>query len=406
MEAGIESRWGPSLGLGLALAVVLLIRIPFLNQAIQGDDDIYITEAAHAQVDPLHPADTHYVFRGDEVDLRGQTHPPLNAWPLALLVAAFGGVQEIPFHAAYIVFSVIAVWAMWSLAQRFSPHPVWATLLFCAVPAFVVNGNSLEPDVPFLAFWMASIALFCSGRLWLAAAAMALASLEAYQAVFLVPVLGAYLYLQPTPEPPKPPTPGLQPSPRWGRRFRLPSPLAGLFLLATPLIVIAAMQIFERVTTGAVPAAVLTGYFKSYGFQALANKLPSAVALTIHFFFIVCPLLLPGAAILAWRRRRDRDTQFLLSWIGIVFGGVVVLAFAGSARYLLPIAAPVALLASRLRPRWLALGFAAQMTLGLGLAAMNYQHWNGYRQFASSLPPKAAGHRVWVDGDWGYRYYV
>ena len=107
----------------------------------------------------------HYVFRGDEVDLRGQTHPPLNAWPLALLVAAFGGVQEIPFHAAYMVFSLIAVWAMWSLARRFSPHPLWATLLFCAVPAFVVNGNSLEPDVPFLAFWMASIALFCSGRL-------------------------------------------------------------------------------------------------------------------------------------------------------------------------------------------------------------------------------------------------
>src|SRR5580692_1157599 len=199
MEAGVASGAGnpacSRLSTGFLLAVVLLIRIPFLNQPIQGDDDIYITEAAHAQVDPLHPANTHYVFRGDVVDLRGQTHPPLNAWPLALLVAAFGGVQEIPFHAAYIVFSLIAVWAMWSLARRFSPHPLWATLLFCAVPAFVVNGNSLEPDVPFLAFWMASIALFCSGRIWLAAAAMALASVEAYQAVFLIPVLGTFWWL-------------------------------------------------------------------------------------------------------------------------------------------------------------------------------------------------------------------
>jgi hypothetical protein len=385
MEAGIESRWG----LWLALAVVLLIRVPFLNQAIQGDDDIYITEAAHAQVDPLHPADTHYVFRGDEVDLRGQSHPPLNAWPLAALVAVFGGVKEIPFHAAYLVFSLIAVWGMWSLARRFSPHPVWATLLFCAVPAFVVNGNSFEPDVPFLAFWMAAIALFCSGRLWLAAGAMALASLEAYQAVILVPVLGAYLFSRRSQAKPPP-----SPIPRWG-----------VWLAATPLIVIGALQIFERITTGAVPAAVLTGYFKSYGFQGLANKLPSAAALTIHFFFIVCPLLLPGAAILAWRRRRDPDTRFLLAWIGIVFAAVVALAFAGSARYLLPIAAPVALLASRLRPRWLAIGFAAQMALSLGLAAMNYQHWDGYRRFAASLPLKTAGHRVWVDGDWGYRYY-
>jgi hypothetical protein len=213
MEAGVESR----LGLWLVLAVVLLIRVPFLNQAIQGDDDIYITEAAHAQIDPLHPADTHYIFRGDEVDLRGQTHPPLNAWPLALLVAALGGVKEIQFHAAYIVFSLIAAWSMWSLARRFSPHPVWATLLFCAVPAFVVNGNSFEPDVPFLAFWMASIALFCSGRVWLAAGAMALASVEAYQAVFLLPVLGAYLWLSRGEK-----RPLASPCPaRWRRRFRL-----------------------------------------------------------------------------------------------------------------------------------------------------------------------------------------
>ncbi|MGA3236215.1 MAG: hypothetical protein ABSG03_07930 [Bryobacteraceae bacterium] len=383
MEAGVESRWG----LWLALAVVLAIRIPFLNQAIQGDDDIYITEAAHAQVDPLHPANTHYVFRGDDVDLRGHSHPPLNAWPLALLVGAFGGVLEIPFHAAYVVFSAIAVWAMWSLARRFSPHPLWATLLFCAVPAFVVNGNSLEPDVPFLAFWMASIALFCSGRAWLAAGAMALASLEAYQAVFLIPVLGAYWWL--------------------GRARRLAGESAWpTVLILTPLIVIGAVQVFERLSTGAVPAVVLSGYFAHYGFQDLENKLRNAVALTIHFCFIVFPALLPGAAVLAWRWRRDRDTQFLLAWIAIFFAGAVVVFFAGSARYLLPIAAPVALLVSRMRSRWLALGFAAQMALSLGLAAMNYQHWDGYRRFAASLPAKTAGHRVWVDGDWGYRYYL
>ena len=75
-----------------------------------------------------------------------------------------------------MVFSLIAAWAMWSLARRFSPQPLWATLLFMAVPAFVVNGNSLETDLPFLAFWMAAVALFCAGRLWWAAVAMAAAS--------------------------------------------------------------------------------------------------------------------------------------------------------------------------------------------------------------------------------------
>jgi len=189
MEAAVVNTKAARKSLLLCLGLVLLIRWAFLNQAIQGDDHIYLTEAQHALVDPLHPNDVKYVFLGDEVDLRGHSHPPGNAWPLAGLILLFGDVKEVPFHAAYIVFSLIAVWAMWSLACRFSERPLWATLLFIAVPAFVVNGGSLEADLPFLAFWMASIALFLSGRMWLAALAMAAAAMMAYQAVFLLPVL-------------------------------------------------------------------------------------------------------------------------------------------------------------------------------------------------------------------------
>src|SRR5260370_37940176 len=138
-------------GLWMALGLVLLIRVPFLNQAIQGDDHIYLTEAAHALIDPLHPNNVKYVFLGDEVDLRGHSHPPGNAWPLAALIAVFGDVKEVPFHAAYIVFSLIAAGAMWSLAVRFSPQPLWGTLLFLAVPAFVVDGGGAGGGSPVFA---------------------------------------------------------------------------------------------------------------------------------------------------------------------------------------------------------------------------------------------------------------
>src|SRR5450759_4122285 len=107
MEARVDRK-----SLLLCLGLVLLIRLPFLNQAIQGDDHIYLTEAQHALVDPLHPSDVKYVFLGDQVDLRGHSHPPGNAWPLAGLLLLFGDVHEVPFHAAYIVFSMIAVWAL------------------------------------------------------------------------------------------------------------------------------------------------------------------------------------------------------------------------------------------------------------------------------------------------------
>src|SRR5262249_54081406 len=41
-----------------------------------------------------------------------------------------------------------------------------------------------------------------------------------------------------------------------------------------------------------------------------------------------------------------------------------------------------------------------------GLAAANYEHWDGYRRFAAQIHAASAGHRVWVDNDWGLRYYL
>src|ERR1035441_7398590 len=258
----------------LVLGLVLLIRLPFLNQAIQGDDHIYLTEASHALIDPLHPDNTSYVFQGEEVDLRGQPHPPLDGWVLAGLIAVFGGVKEIPFHAAYMVFSLIAAWSMWSLARRFSPHPLWAALLFVAVPAFVVNGNSLETDLPFLAFWMAAVALFVAtpplsdvrgserSRIpsrerkravaALSALCLALAALTAYQSVLLTPILAVYVWL-----------------------FHRRSRARWLILLVPPFMVVA-WQLFERLSTGALPAAVLNGYLATNQTLPAKNTNPPA----------------------------------------------------------------------------------------------------------------------------------
>lgn len=395
MEARIARQ-----SLLLLMGLVLLIRLPFLNQAIQGDDHIYLAEAQHALVDPLHPSDVKYIFLGDEVDLRGHSHPPGNAWPLAGLILLFGDVKEVEFHAAYIVFSMIAVWAMWSLANRFSERPVWATLLFLAVPAFVVNGGSLEADLPFLAFWMASIALFLSGRLARAALAMAAAAMMAYQAVFLLPILFCAIRLGLVQGDR---LPGL---PAGGTQRRAGKPVLLYATLLTPLLVFIAWQIFTRLTTGTMPAGKLAEYFSTYAFQAIEHKLQNALMLFIHSWWIVFPALVPATAALAWRNRRDPGTLFLLAWMGIFFAGALAIFFAGSARYLLPMAAPVAILASRLSVKWVAPAFVIQLSLALALATVNYQHWDGYRAFAAELRAPSAGRRVWVDNDWGLRYYL
>jgi 4-amino-4-deoxy-L-arabinose transferase-like glycosyltransferase len=418
----------------LVFAAVLLVRLPFLEQAIQGDDVYYLAGAEHAQIDPLHPNHARYPFLGEVVDMRGHPHPPLNTWFLALLLALAGDVYEVPYHAAYLLFSLVAAASMWSLARRFSPQPLAATLLFVATPAFVVNGNSLEADLPLLAFWMASVALFVKAadersRHWLSgsAVALALAALAAYQAVLIVPVLWVYLWLR-----------ARQWWPAW-------------LVAVVPVATLAAWQFYERLSTGALPASVLAGYFHAYGFQALARKVANAAALTAHAGWVVFPVLalvaffharrwpwlveplllaaatlgalmdshllfwIPfatGLVVVIWSlceaEAAAAESRFLGAWFLIFFAGAVIVFFAGSARYLLPVAAPLALLVSRAlaeRARWLWAGVALQALISLGLAAVNYQHWDGYRRFAHSLARETAGKRVWINGEWGLRYY-
>jgi len=163
-----------------------------------------------------------------------------------------------------------------------------------------------------------------------------------------------------------------------------------------------AWQVFSRLTTGELPAAKLASYLPVY----LAGLWKGAAMLFIHSWFIVLPALIPPLAIAAWRNRRDPDTLFLILWIALFFLCGIFIFFAGSARYLLPIAAPMAILASRLPTKYVAPAFAIQLALSLGLAAANYQHWDVYRDFAKSTGIDFAGHRVWVDNDWGLRFYL
>jgi hypothetical protein len=310
-----------------------------------------------------------------------------------------------------------------ALARRFCDRPLLATALFLVTPAFVINGNSLESDVPFLAFWLAAIALFIYERYAWSAGAAAVAALAAYQTVLIAPVLWAWLLLH---------------------RNRRKS--AWLATLAGPGVIIL-WQIYERVSSGALPAGVLAGYMQTYNLQAFAQKIKNAIALTGHTAWTVFPLL----AIVAFRRGpkwmyacagvaaiaaavydpnplfwascgigvwilgwctghaggANRDAKFLAAWILIFFAAALAIFFAGSARYLLPIAAPVSILVARNAPRrWIWAGIAAQAAIVILLAIVNYQHWGGYREFAQQIQSDIAQHRTWTNAEWGLRYYL
>jgi hypothetical protein len=362
--------------------------------------------------------------------MRGHPHPPLNSWFLAALLTITGDEHEIPYHAAYLIWSIAAALGMLSLARRFVPdRALAATALFCVTVPFIVNGTSLEADLPLLGSWMLCVAALIaavdrrSPGFALAALILGgLAGLIAYQAIVLVPIAAVYIW---------------QRDKRW---------LPGWAALIGAPITIAAYQLFERISGGSVPASVLAGYMQSEGLQQLSSKVRNAVALTAHLGWIVFPPLAiavfrpgrrawyavplvcaiaaavydpnplfwisiaAGSLVLVYSALRQGDSNpdesFLGAWILIFFAAALILFFAGSARYLLPLSAPVVILASRrVRARWLYAGAAANAAIGIGLAVVNYQHWDGYRQFASALSSEFSSRRVWINGEWGLRHY-
>ncbi|MBI4910598.1 MAG: glycosyltransferase family 39 protein [Acidobacteria bacterium] len=399
------------------VAVVLLLRLPFLHQAIQGDDVNYLAAAQHAQIDPLHPTHFRFVFQGEEVSMQGHPHPPFNAWFLGGLLAVVGDVEEVRFHVAYVLFSLIAGLAALSLARRFCTRPLLATLLFLSFPAFVVNGNSLESDLPLLAWWLAASALFIAAvdrtslpLLGAAVACMLPLAMSGFQSVVLIPILGLYL---------------------WRERRGWVAGWVALCMIPAAHV---GWQLFERLTSEQLPAQVLTRYFSRYGLQTLANKGKNALALTAHFGWMGLAAVpftrnigvavgaaafglyidphpmfwapfTAGVLLVVWCVRHGKD--YLAQWVLVFFAAALVLFFAGSARYLLPLALPVAVLLTREAGRGMVrAAVALNLTIGLGLASVNYQHWDSYRQLIAKISQDWGYARVWVNSEFGLRHYA
>lgn len=367
---------------------VAAVRAPFFRHPLQGDDIYYLKGAEHARTDPLHPHQAQYVFHGRLVSMLGHPHPPLNAFLLGLLPRSLP-VQRLWYGALMLA----AVLACYGLARRFTQHALAAALLFACTPVLWVSANTFDSDVLFLACLVSGAAFYVHGRPWLAAIPLFLSGLAAYQAVVLIPVLWLF-----------------------GR---------GRIAALAPAAAVAAYQVFERLSAGVWPWAVTAQYFSDYGLQRWGNKLSSAAALTAHLGWLTGPVAewrmawplvagLPAAwldphplfwasfalgVLILWRVE-----GWLGWWIRIYFAAALVLFFAGAARYLLPLAPPLAILAAeRLGRRRLAAAAVTQGALAFALAWAAMQHWQAYKDIAERIQPAP---KLYVAGEWSLRYYL
>ncbi len=375
--------------IAILVLFVAAARAPFLHHPLQGDDIYYLKGAEHARQNPLHPHQAQYVFHGRLVSMLGHPHPPLNAFFLGLLP------DSLPAQRLwYGWLMLVAVLACYALARRFTKRPLAAALLFAATPVLWVSANTFDSDVLFVACTLTGVALFVYGHEWLAAVPLFLAGLAAYQAVIFIPILWLL-----------------------GR---------GRLAALAPALAVAAYQLSERISAGVWPVLMSAQYFSDYGLQRLSNKVANAAALTAHLAWLTgpaaefhagWPLLagLPAAwldtsplfwasfalgVLILWRVR-----GWLGWWVRIFFGASLVLFFAGAARYLLPVAAPLAILAAeRLGRRRLTAAIVTQTALAFALAWAAMHHWQGYKDIAEKIP--LDGGKAYVAGEWSLRYYL
>ena len=155
-----------------AILIASLLLLPFLNKPFTIDDPIFLREARHALVDPLHPADFEQVWNaGDRLKvsqyLLGGTLP---AYVLAP-VAALGGREWMAHLYQWLLLCGMLCFSV-SVARRWGCDRRQAGtvgLLIASNPVTLAMAATCMPDVMALMFGMAGmdrVLLFRQERRW------------------------------------------------------------------------------------------------------------------------------------------------------------------------------------------------------------------------------------------------
>ncbi|MHB1002466.1 MAG: glycosyltransferase family 39 protein [Thermoleophilia bacterium] len=462
-DAGLGRRpEGARTTLALRLAVIVLfalaVTIPFINQAFHIDDAIFWDFARYNLESPfsLHLPD--YRMMGESFSEWRDTHPPVDALYLALLMRLTGSEAAAPLHAGFIIFPAVAGIAMFFLGRRFTRNAVLAALLLLATPVVMVLSHSLMADVPMMAVWLAATALYVYGvdrddgrLLALSGLAAALAVMTGYQALALVVLLPAYpAFLG-------------RLSPRNLAPLLIPLAVFGLYALASLAqygelprfshsrgTSFRSEHLLDRIEglllhTGGVslfPLALAAAFsLRRKRYLALPLVAGAAVALGLLryrdggltvaaavfyiSFLAAAGMMLTGVVsetVIQFnnaRKRRPVDTGFLFLafWLLSLAAMIIILLPHVSAKYILAFIAPIVLITLRelelglTSARWFQVlaGGMLVLTLGTGtlLSIADYRLADGYREFAASVKGRyETPGTVWFVGEWGFRHYM
>jgi hypothetical protein len=289
-----NGSWFLAIGLAApAIALCLIILIPFYDKAFTIDDTLFMLQAEHALHDPLHPTAFEVVW--SEIPQRLSSIMPSGPVMAYLLLpaAALHGAEWLA-HLAQWAMLALGLVATAALALRLglsASAARWCALLTAASPAVLGMAGTVMPDIPAMALGVLGIERYVAFlppqrrcfRLWLgggAALCLGLAALSRPHLILLVIVAGLLALAQDRAGKP----PGWRFWPWWSL---WPLGLAGSL-----------SALVLRLTQDPLKG---TGVVSSIGFFASPLGSPKNLLAFLTHWTLALPLVLPWAV---WRWRR------------------------------------------------------------------------------------------------------
>jgi 4-amino-4-deoxy-L-arabinose transferase-like glycosyltransferase len=440
----------------ILIAVTLAVTVPFINQAFHWDDRDFVEQAEVLAEDPGKLRLEDYSARGRFYPKFPFRHPPLTSYYLAVFIRA-GGVSEPLFHAAYLIFPLIAAVSMYSLGRRFTKgQPLAAALLFILTPGVMVMSHTVMGNMPGVSLWLAATALFIRGTdkqnwklLLLSGVVMAADLMTFAQAIGLVPLLILYALLK---------------RPQWRVYLTFLIPIAvygawryyirsryghppaisyraelnlqanardlltflggALFFPVSAWIIFLRRKVDLLVGSMVIPPLVTWAavYFVSRGELSLGQGLMVALLAATGFLIIYAFAagIVRDGLLLIREKKLSPDNFFLFAWFASILSAYYISSLSFVAvRHLLPLFPPVVLIlireAEKLWPRLprVRMGFIVVTLLVTGLFSLaasiaDYRMAGLYRDTASRMAQEYGDSpvKVWSLGEFEWRYYM
>lgn len=443
-------RPAPPLLAAPALLLSALVLLPFHDKAFTVDDTVFLREAEHALVDPLHPTAFDYPWN-TRLERLSTIVPtgPMGAW--VLVPAVWAGGSETVAHLTTLAFLWLAILATVSLGLQLGldrSRAAAAGLLLAASPAVLAMAGTVMPDVLAMALGVAGLERLIAWRRgggllagMLASLCLGLAPLARTHLVLLLPV-GALLLVDDL----LAPAAWRQAVQRrwlpllaaavitWAGTALTRDPAGTAGTIQGALVTLSGLEKVPKntvaflvhwvttMTLGLAWVALRWRALLARWWLALAGSAVAALLLRLgHGAWLHLPIAglaglgmaVLGDALVDALRRRDQ-LQVVL-WLCLLIPLPAVVYIHLPAKYLLAAAPAASLLLARRLPEptrwtWSTVGLVASLGVLLGVALLRADSalaGAGQRAAATLIAPRvAAGERVWFVGHWGFQWYA